>query len=411
MAEKRKDNKGRNLRTGEYYDAKNQRYIFRKMINGERASITAQSLAELRQQENELLCRIDKGGSFKNRNPRMSLNEYFDFWMEMFAKSGRKATTCTNYKSYYNTHIRKGLGEKPIAKITKVDCQKIVNALADKGKAHSTLTNLKSCLNVVFECALDDEIILKNPVKNIKLPQTGGKKREKKKRGAIKEHYVRIFMDYVKNSPQYVYTYPAFVTLFNMGMRIGEMAALTWDDVDFKKNMISVNKTVNRYRKADYGFTMAVASPKSETSDRTIPMNNVVKVTLLELRMRNAASDARLPYVDDAGRIQGYMSGFVFLNSIGNVWSEPSFLALIKRITVRLNKEAVEQGTEEIEDFCPHMARHTYTSLAYSAGADIKAVSEILGHASTSVTLDIYTHLTEEKKKQQEAVMQAVIIS
>ena len=406
MAEKRKDNKGRNLRTGEYYDSKNQRYIFRKMIDGERASITAQSLAELRQQENELLCRIDKGGSLKSRNPRMTLNEYFDFWMETFAKSGRKATTCINYKSYYNTHIRNGIGKKPITKITKVDCQKIMNELADKGKAHSTLTNLKSCLNIVFECALDDEIILKNPVKNIKLPQTTSKKR-----GAIKERHIRIFMDYVKNSPQYSYTYPAFVVLFNMGVRIGEMAALTWNDVDFKKSMISVDKTVNRYRKADYGFTMAVASPKSETSDRTIPMNSVVKIALLELKMRNTSSTVKLPYVDDAGRIQGYTSGFLFLNSIGNVWSEPAFLSLIKRITVRLNNEAAEQGTEQIEDFCPHMARHTYTSLAYSAGADIKAVSEILGHASTSVTLDTYTHLTEEKKKQQEAVMQTVRIS
>ncbi|MGI6011114.1 MAG: tyrosine-type recombinase/integrase [Ruminococcus sp.] len=406
MAEKRKDNRGRNLRTGEYYDDKNQRYIFRKMIDGERVSITAQNLAELRQQENELLCRIDKGGSIKNRNPRMMLNEYFDFWMETFAKSGRKATTCTNYKSYYNAHVKNGIGKKPIAKITKVDCQKIINSLADSGKAHSTLTNLKSCLNVIFECALDDEIILKNPIKNIKLPQTGSKKR-----GAIKEQHIRIFMNYVKNNPQYAYTYPAFVVLFNMGMRIGEMAALTWADVDFKKNLISVDKTVNRYRKADYGFTMAIASPKSETSDRVIPMNNVVKAALLAMRMRNSASDACLPYVDDAGRIQGHVSGFVFLNSIGNVWSEPSFLSMIKRITKQLNKEAAEQGTEQIEDFCPHMARHTYTSLAYSAGADVKAVSEILGHASTSVTLDTYTHLTEEKKKQQEAVMQKVKIS
>ena len=129
MAGKRKDMRGRNLRTGEYYDAKNQRYIFQKMIDGERASISAQSLAELRQQENELLCRIDKGGSLKSRNPRMTLNEYFDFWLETFAKSGRKATTCTNYKSYYNTHVRKGIGKKPIAKITKVDCQKIINEL------------------------------------------------------------------------------------------------------------------------------------------------------------------------------------------------------------------------------------------------------------------------------------------
>lgn len=406
MAEKRKDGRGRNLRTGEYFDSKNNRYMFRKMVNGERVSITAQSLAELRQQENELLCQIDKGGGGKSRNSRMTLNEYFDFWMKTFAKSGRKATTCTNYKSYYNTYIKNGIGKKPIAKITKVDCQGVINSLADNGKAHSTMTNLKSCLNVIFECALDDDIILKNPVKNIKPPQTGSKKRK-----PIKEHHIQIFMDYVKKNQNYSYSYPVFVVLFNLGVRIGEMAALTLDDVDFKKNIISVNKTVNRYRKADYGFTMAVASPKSETSDRTIPMNSVVKRTLLELKMRGIDFSVKLPYVDDAGRIQGYVSGFLFLNSIGNVWSEPSFLDLIKRIIKKLNEEAAANGTEQIENFCPHMARHTYTSLAYSAGADVKVVSEILGHSSTSVTLDTYTHLTEEKREQQEAVVRTVKIS
>lgn len=406
MAEKRKDGRGRNLRIGEYFDSKNNRYMFRKMVNGERVSITAQSLAELRQQENELLCQIDKGGGVKSRNSRMTLNEYFDFWMKTFAKSGRKATTCTNYKSYYNTYIKNGIGKKPIAKITKVDCQSVINSLADDGKAHSTMTNLKSCLNVIFECAVDDDIILRNPVKNIKPPQTGSKKRK-----PIQAHHIQIFMDYVKKSQNYSYVYPAFVVLFNLGVRIGEMAAITLDDVDFKKNIISVNKTVNRYRKADYGFTMAVASPKSETSDRIIPMNSVVKRTLLELKMRGVDFKVRLPYVDDAGRIQGYVSGFLFLNSIGNVWSEPSFLDLIERIIKKLNKEAEANGTEQIESFCPHMARHTFTSLAYSAGADVKVVSEILGHSSTSVTLDTYTHLTEEKRQQQEAVIQTVKIS
>lgn len=60
MAEERKDNRGRNLKTGEYYDSKNKRYMFRKMIDGERITITAPDLVELRKQENDLLCRIDR---------------------------------------------------------------------------------------------------------------------------------------------------------------------------------------------------------------------------------------------------------------------------------------------------------------------------------------------------------------
>lgn len=402
----RKDNKGRNLRTGEYYDSKNKRYMFRKMVDGERVTITADDLTELRRQEHELLCQIDKGNKLNTRNARMTLNAYFDFWMETFARSGRKATTCTNYKSYYNTYIKNTIGKKQIAKITKTDCQRIINKMIEDGKKHSTMSNLKSCLNILFECAIDDDIIIKNPAKNLQIPQT-----ESKKRNAIEQHRVDLFMEYVKSSGQYSYSYPAFVVLFNSGMRVGEMSALTWDDVDFHKNTICVNKTVNRYRKVDYGFTMAVSSPKSKSSIRNIIMNDVVRRELLKLKIKNTNATVSLPYVDDSGNIRGQVSGFMFLNLFGNVWNEPGFRDLIKRIVERYNKDAQKEGKEKLETFCPHMVRHTYTSLAYSAGADVKIVSQNLGHASTSITLDTYTHLTEDKKREQEEVAQKISIS
>lgn len=137
----------------------------------------------------------------------------------------------------------------------------------------------------------------------------------------------------------------------------------------------------------------------------------MVRKTLLKLKVQNVAPIAKLPYVDDSGNIRGYISDFIFVNASGNVWNEPGFRKLIKRIIERYNKEAEEKHIEKIENFCPHMVRHTYTSLAYSAGADVKIVSQNLGHASTSVTLDTYTHLTEDKKREQEAVAQTVRIS
>lgn len=406
MATVRKDNKGRKLETGERYDSKNNRYVFQKMVDGERISITAQTLNELRKKKNEVLCRIDKGGKINSERARMTLNSYFDYWMDTFAKSGRKATTCTNYKSYYSTYIKNTIGKKQIIKITKADCQKIINEMIESGKKHSTMANLKSCLNIVFECAIDDDVIVKNPAKNLQIPQT-----ESKKRTAIEENHIKVFMDYVKNSEQYSYSYPAFVILFNLGVRVGEMAAITWQDVDFQKNTISINKTVNRYRKSDYGFTMGVASPKSKTSVRNIPMNSVVRKTLLKLKMKNTPSLAKLPFIDDSGHTREEIGGFLFTNTIGNAWSEPCFAKLINRIVEQYNKEAEKNHSEKIENFCPHMARHTYTSLAYSAGADVKVVSEILGHVSTAVTMDTYTHLTENKKREQEKVVQTIKIS
>lgn len=84
----------------------------------------------------------------------------------------------------------------------------------------------------------------------------------------------------------------------------GELAGLTWDNVDFKNNMLTIDKTVNRYRKKDFGFTMALASPKSRTSVRTIPMNNEVRKMLLKEKMRNAGPTMSIPFVDDSGNIR-----------------------------------------------------------------------------------------------------------
>ena len=244
---------------------------------------------------------------------------------------------------------------------------------------------------------------LKNPARNLQIPQT-----EVKKRVAMDPEQIKLFMEYVRNSPQYSNTYPEFLFLFNTGVRVGEMAGLTWDNIDFENNVITINKTVNRYRKKDFGFTVALASPKSRTSIRTFPMNDEVRKMFLKEKFRDTPPAAPLPFVDDSGNIRRQVKNIVFSNSFGNAWNEPGFLCLINRIIEAYNREAEETKRKKLENFCPHMARHTYTSFAYSAGADVKAVSEILGHASTSVTLDTYAHLTDEKKRQQEEIVRAI---
>ena len=407
MAEKRKDNKGRVLRTGEYYDAKNNRYMFRKMVDGERVTFTADDLASLRKQENELLHMIDKGMRIKSKASKITMNEYFDHWLKMYAKTGRKATTITNYTSYYSTYIQNSaVGKKAMTKISKADCQIIFNKMMDDGLKHTTMANLKSCLNCIFECAIDDDIIVKNPVKNIRLPQT-----EKKKREAVPQSQISLFMDYVRESYRFSFAYPVFLVLFNTGLRIGELISLTWDDVDFQKDTISVRKTLNRYRKKDYGFTKAISTPKSQSSIRTVAMNPLIKSTLLRLKLQSPIETPELPFVDESGKVRGTVTGFVFLNANGNVWSEPTFNDLLKRIIEAYNKEAEIQGKELLKNFCPHQSRHTYTSAAYEAGLDMKAVSQMLGHASDSVTLTVYTHLSQEKEREQEQIAKAINIS
>lgn len=395
---KRTDNKGRKLRTGEYYNSNTHIYQFRKMINGKRVTISDTDLAILRKRENELLVAIDKGKNVWDRKKCYSLDEYFDFWVNTYAIGKRKATTITNYRAYYSTYIRGNLGKKRLDKITKVDCQIVFNKMMNDGKSTSTMANLKSCLSKVFSCALDDDLIIKDPVKNIDIP-----KAKKQERKTVSDQDTERFMEFVNGSQAYSYLYPLFVVLFNTGMRIGELIALTWDDIDFKTNTIQINKSLNRYRKADHGFTIGISTPKSDTSTRMISFNDTVRKTLLEHRIRSEKhTNYSIPYVNESGKITGQCSGFVFLNSQGRIYTEPLIRDTVQRIVDKYNSTA--DPDKQITYFCPHQVRHTFTTLAYESGADPKVVSEMLGHKSTNVTMDVYTHIRDTKEKQKQVI-------
>lgn len=400
----RKDNKGRNLRTGEYYNPKTHVYQFRKMIDGKRVTITDYDLAELRKRENELLVAMDKGQTMQNRNQKMTLNDYFDFWLKTYAPNKVKISTLTRYMEYYNLYIRQTLGNRKIGKLTKVDFQIVFNDMIDRGIGYSTLNIGRSLLNNVFECALDDDIVVKNPVRNVDIGSNDPK--EKK---IVSSEQLEIFMDYVKNS-KYAYDYPLFVTLFNTGMRVNELAALTWDDIDFSNDSITINKNHVELKGKFFDYKEAIGSPKSKKSVRTVYMNKATKTALMHHKISSIQRpEYKLPIINDRGDVIGECGNFVFLSNDYNVLKQCTVWLKIRRIVDTYNKTIPDNGTK-LQYFSPHCTRHTFTSMAYESGADMKLVSESLGHGSTSITYDIYTHLTEKKQNEKKEVFRSISI-
>ena len=398
----RKDSKGRNLRTGEYYNAKTHIYQFRKMIDGERVTITDTDLAELRKRENELLVDLDKGKNVKNRNSNMTLNEYFEFWLNTYAINKVKASTLSHYNNCYNIYVRDVLGGRKISKLTKVDFQVFFNELSAKGLGHSLQTCLRAELNGLFECALDDDIVPKNPIRNIDIVN-----KDTKEKKAVPEDQRNAFMAFIKES-EYAEDYPLFVTLFNTGMRIGELSALTWVDIDFANDTIRINKNHVKLNPKQFGFRHAIGTPKSKKSIRTVNMNKTTRTALLQLRMKGEQyPDYKLPVINDRGDVIGECGGFVFFSACNKVIDSQVARQKIKHIV-----EAYNQTTdgEKIDLFSAHNARHTFTSMAYESGADMKVVSELLGHSSTSITLDTYTHLSEKKQNEKKEVVKAISV-
>lgn len=400
----RKDNKGRNLRTGEYYNPKTRIYQFRKMINGKRITISDYDLVELRKRENELLVEMDKGKIMNNRSKNMTLNDYFDFWFETFAPNKIKASTRSIYKVQYDTHVRDSLGKKKLAKITKVDCQIFFNDLIANGKKHGTLNTIKSILSNLFNCAFDDDLIFRNPLFRIDI----GKKDTPEKK-IVSGEQINLLLSFAKD--HYPDDYAMFVTLFNTGMRIGELGALTWNDIDFANSTISISKTAKTLNKKLYNIRDAIGTPKSKKSARIIPMNEDTKKVLLQHRMNHFhTSDYSVPIVNDRGEIIGECRDFVFVTEKRKtIINEGAAKAKIKKLVKHFNESAGKNAVK-LEMFTPHATRHTFTTRAFEAGADMKLVSETLGHSSIQITYDTYTHSGDKNQEMKQNLMQSVSV-
>lgn len=160
------------------------------------------------------------------------------------------------------------------------------------------------------------------------------------------------------------------VTLsLNTGMRIGEVAALKWENVDFARGIISVNKTCNRIQDVLGRKTIVnYDSVKSDASQRIIPMNQKVQQLLERLKEKNT-------------------SEFVF--SIGSKGCEPRVLTYhFHQIRKRANLEGIHF----------HQLRHTFAARCLEAKVGIASVSALLGHSSTKMTLDVYSDSMLEER-------------
>lgn len=158
---------------------------------------------------------------------------------------------------------------------------------------------------------------------------------------------------------------------------------------------------------------MAISSTKSKNSVRTIQINDVVKNALdmqRKIQLSTQISVIRIPKVDDYGRKIGEISNLVFTQKNGNAWNEPSIIRLIHRIVDRQNKLTEETDQIKLMYFTPHMIRHTYTTMAFEAGADEKELAFRLGHASEVTTRDTYTYLRGRKKQEQEDIINQIRI-
>lgn len=286
-------------------------------------------------------------------------------WMDEYLISRRdeiKPTTFMIYERYLNEYIKPYFGNIVLRKISEDKLQSFVNSLSNCSP--STVKGIFSFLRKALKTAHKNEYI--SPVwREVELPKI--RKNEVRVFTREEQRKIEEVLD-IEENPNDI----GILLCLYMGLRVGEVCGLKWEDIDFAEGIMHINRTVQRMT-VDGKSILRELPPKSKSSKRKIPIPSVIMDNLVSLK-----KDASSNYV---------------LNTNRHATDPRVFQYAYKKI---LRRAGVPYANV-------HTMRHTFSVRALELGFDIKTLSEILGHSDATITLKTYAHsLDEHKRKSME---------
>lgn len=349
-----------------------------------RTHLYAYTVKELEKKREEYIKKV-KGGLVCDRP--VTFEEYARKWLEL-TKNGKSTNTKNIYSGVLRNHSDY-LNPKRLDKITKSDIQLQLNLAAGHRatQEHMTIT-----FKQIFDCAVDDGLILRNPAQNIRLDN---ERKETKKR-----QLTAFELDCVTAADLDQEERCFISLLLYTGMRKGEVYALSKSSIDLKAGMIHVNRTaIYATSKTD------ITPPKSNAGFRDIPILEPLKPIL-----SNYLHSLDTEYLFTRKNAESGKFEFLTKAQTDTLW---------KHIYKKLNETAKEQIaagkhscdvipplSDPMQGITPHYFRHNFATILYYAGVDVKDAARILGHANTNITLAIYTHLDQEKSASADKINQ-----
>jgi len=300
----------------------------------------------------------------------LKYKDWLTDWLENIVKPTAKMRTYARYSELINRHIILKIGEYEINDLSPLLLQRFVTDLLQNGNLVTGNGLSPSTVNSIVT-------ILQNSLKSAYVfGKADEYKAERIKRPKSNETEVVSFTKFEqKQIEQAVFTsgkdklFGIILCLYT-GLRIGELLALEWIDVDFAKGLLKITKSCHYGKNASGKFERQTDTPKTRTSRRIIPLPKQILVTLKTIKKQSNSK-----YIISNG-----------CNPISVRSYQRSFALLLQKSNIQ------HKGF--------HALRHTFATRALECGMDVKTLSEILGHKNASITLNRYVHSLLEHKQE-----------
>jgi len=295
-----------------------------------------------------------------------------------------KPTTFERYEGIYRNYIKKSpIAPLLLKDIKSMQIQKYYNKLSKDGKTTSQIFNLNKLLKHFFTYAVNEGYLLKNPcVGQIVIP--GEVEAKKEEVEVFTDDELKAILSHPKGSAIKDIATVCIAT----GMRRGECLGLKYSDLDYETMEININRTVSTVAIIEEDSRVnetIVQIPKTKGSIRSIPLPIDLKILFEKNKIKQNENKLK------AGASYNKESdGFIFLTENGNLINSSNLSRSWKRYLKKVNVRYIKF----------HALRHTYATMQFEAGLPLKTVSILLGHSSTEITSNTYTHVLKKEKEK-----------
>ena len=355
MAKKKGSGQGSIFRTA------NGKWRGQILIDGKRRSFTAKTKSEVA--EKMAAAKVDYVRGVFVSSEDINFKEFATMWLRTVKEPMLAENTFYTLFHTFRLHIFPVLGELSLNQIQREDIKALAKYIASKNLSISFARACISRVKELLNYAIREQLLSYNVVSNTDISHILAKCKPKKTISSYDIDTTKKILNYVRKNKKYAIYY----LLLQTGMRIGEASALTWNDIDFKNKTIKIDKILVYIH--NRGLSLEDRT-KTKSGQRIISITDSLCEFLKELKVKSNSNK-------------------VFANSKNNYDSPMNYRKKWIRLCAELN----------IEYKNIHALRHTWATLTISAGANIKVVSQMLGHKDVAITMNTYQTVLKEHQE------------